>query len=80
VRHRGSIPSATWRSGQVGGEVAGELRTGYNAGVYLLFALFFHFFCTLFTIQSPNWNSKDEKNKFNEFEKLFQIRKSKKMI
>jgi hypothetical protein len=42
-------------------EVAAELRTGHCAGVYLLFAPFFHFFCTLFTIQSPNLNSKDEK-------------------
>jgi hypothetical protein len=45
---------------------------------YILFAPFFHFFCTIFTIQSPNWNSKDEKNKLNGFEKFFQIRKSKK--
>jgi hypothetical protein len=61
-------------------EVAAELRTGYNAVVYLLFAPFFTFFCTLFTIQSPNWNSKYEKNKFNGFENFLQIRKSKKMI
>jgi hypothetical protein len=47
---------------------------------YIFIRSFFHFFCTLFTIQSPIWNSKDEKNEFNGFENFFQIRKSKKMI
>jgi hypothetical protein len=47
---------------------------------YIFYSHLFSLFCTLFTIQSPIWNSKDEKNEFNGFENFFQIRKSKKMI